>query len=250
MPRPDGRRETRSVSRDAPKYCWSCPKREQVDRRGHPCPSSPERKAEVRRAVLGSIMAMTPEVRSTKSQLIVKRLLDLEAFKRASVVMAYVAMEMEVDPWGLIREAWALGKRVAMPRIHPPMGEPQVGQANGRTLRVFELRQELVDDPQDHSGLRPDVMGILEPKASAPEVPVGEVDLVLVPCVAYDRQGNRLGKGGGFYDRFLAQDDYRATSCGLAFSEQLFASLPRCPHDRPVDVVIAETGVLGTRKTG
>lgn len=222
--------------------CQSCPRRKQLD--GAECPSSQLRKAEMRQAISGSLSAMTPEVRAKKSQLIVRHVLELEAFKRAGVVMAYVAMELEVNPWGLVREAWALGKRVALPRIHPALDEPRVTNAHQRHLLAFELRPELVDDPQDHTGLRADVVGILEPRGNVPEVLAAEIDFLVVPCVAYDRQGFRLGKGGGFYDRFLSQEDLRAATCGLAFSEQVFANLPHCPHDRPVDIVVTESGSL------
>jgi len=238
------------VTDEVPKYCWSCPKREMFERAGRECPSSPRVKAELRRTILGSLSSMTPEVRRQKSLLIVKHLLELPEFKRAGVVMAYVAMEMEVDPWSLIREAWALGKRVAMPRVHPSLENPQLPEDHDLELLALELHEELVDDPQDHSGLRPDVMGILEPKTSAAEIPIAEIDLVVVPCVAFDRQGWRLGRGGGFYDRFLSREDLRAASCGLAFSEQVFSTLPQCPHDRAVDIVTTESGVLRADRGG
>ena len=218
--------------------------REKFDDPLRQCPGSSQRKTLLRKAVMESLSAMTPEVRRTKSQLIVRHLLELDVFKSAAVVMAYVAMEMEVDPWGLIREAWGFGKRVAMPRIDPPLAEARVPENHNHHLRAFELRHADVDDPEEHGDLRPDVMGILEPKPSAPEMPHAEIDVILVPCVAYDRRGARLGKGGGFYDRFLAQDDLDCTSVGLAFSEQLFANLPRCPHDRPVDYVVTEAGII------
>ena len=232
------------MTNEVPKYCWSCPRRDALERAGRECPSSPRVKAELRRTVLGSLASMTPEVRRQKSLLIVKHVLELPEFKRARVMMAYVAMEMEVDPWGLIREAWDLGKRVAMPRVHPPLEGTQIPDDHDHKILALELRPEPVDDPQDHGDLRPDVMGILEPKTSAPEIPIAEIDLVVVPCVAFDRRGQRLGRGGGFYDRFLSSADLKAVSCGLAFSEQVFSSLPQCPHDQAVDVVVAETGVL------
>jgi len=196
----------------------------------------------MRDAVMGGLSAMTPEVRRKKSQRIAKHVLGRKAFKEARVVMAYIAMEMEVDPWELVREAWELGKTVAVPRVEPPLDEPRVRYVHDREIRAYELSAALVDDPREHPDVRADVFGILEPKASAREVPPAEIGLVLVPCVAYDRQGYRMGKGGGFYDRFLAREDLHAVSCGLAFAEQLFNGVPRCPHDQRVDMVVTETG--------
>jgi 5-formyltetrahydrofolate cyclo-ligase len=233
---------------DVPRHCQHCPQRAKVEREGGDCPSSPQRKAELRRAVTASLSAMTPEVRRKKSELIVRRVLELEEFKRAHVVMAYVALELEVDPWLLVRESWALGKVVALPRIEPPLPEPRATYMHNRQIVPFELKQEPVDDPHDHGGLRADAVGILEPKADAAEIPVGEIGLVVVPTVAFDRRGCRLGKGGGFYDRFLARADLKAALCGLAFSEQVFAGLPVCPHDRPVDLLVTEAGVMDFRR--
>lgn len=238
------------MSSELPKHCCDCLLSRQFADPAEECPGSPDRKADLRRVVLESLSSMTPEVRRSKSRRIVKHLLEFEPFKRAETLMAYVAMEMEVDPWTLVREAWALGKRVVLPRIHPPLEGPKVPSDHNHHLRAFELRQQNVDDPQDHADLRPDMMGILEPKESAAEAHVRDIDLVVVPCVAYDRRGCRLGRGGGFYDRFLAHGEFRGLAVGLAFSEQVFKSLPTCPHDQAVAYVATESGILQTGGNG
>lgn len=238
------------MSDRVPIHCRDCLLSRQFDDPASQCPGSPDQKSDLRRVVTESLSAMTPEVRRTKSLRIVKHLLDFEPFKRAEMVMAYVAMEMEVDPWSLIREAWALGKRVVLPRIHPPFDYPKVPSVHNRYLRACELHPQNVDDPREHGDLRPDVMGILEPKDSAAEVPVRDIDLVLVPCVAFDRRGCRLGKGGGFYDRFLAHGEFRGLAVGLAFSEQVFNSLPTCPHDKEVEYIATEIGLIDLSGNG
>lgn len=232
-----------------PKHCRKCPiacglPPEKV---AH-CPGAPERKQELRRAISASLSSMTPEVRRSKSRLIARHVEELGLFRHAETVMAYVAMEMEVDPWSLIVEAWSLGKRVAMPRIDPPLDEPQIPRVHDRYILPFELHAAMVDDPGDHPGLRMDVFGIWEPNTDAPVVDAAALDVILVPCLAYDRRGYRMGKGGGFYDRFLSRDGLRATSVGLAFSEQVFDRLPNCPHDMPVDLLVTESGVTDFRE--
>jgi 5-formyltetrahydrofolate cyclo-ligase len=236
------------VERQRPKQCETCPQWDAVERGGGECHSSPVRKSALRRAIHGSLAAMTPEVRLTKSQLIVRHVLELEEFKRARVVMAYVSMEMEVRPWALLRAAWAQGKIVALPRVEPPLEAPEILAVHDRRIVAYELRERQVDDPQDHDGLEANVMSILEPKGGAQEVPMAEIGLVVVPCVAYDRQGFRLGKGGGFYDRYLSHADLKAATVVLAFSEQVFSQLPHCPHDHPVQILVTEAGVIDMRR--
>lgn len=215
----------------------------------HLCPSAPARKAELRRAVAGSLAAMSPAVRRQKSLLIARHVLTLDAFQRASVIMAYVGMEMEVDPWLVIREAWARGKTVALPRIDPPLEDRRIARMHDRNILPFVLEPQQIENPADHPGLRVDACGILEPKPGAAEISAAEIGLIFVPCIAFDRLGYRMGKGGGFYDRFLSRPDVAAVTVGLAFSEQVFTALPRCPYDHPVSLLVTETGVCDFRKT-
>lgn len=232
-----------------PPHCKVCPTwRANQGDKDFQCPASPRQKARLRRAIYDSLNSMTPEVRRKKSQLICKHLEQLAAYQQARTIMAYLALEMEPDPWPLVRAAWAAGKQVVMPRVDPPFEEPRIPRMHDRRLLPLVLEEQLLDDPADHPGLRMDVFGIFEPKSTAAEMPVGQIGLILVPCLAYDRRGRRMGKGGGFYDRFLARPDMTAVSCGLAFSEQVFACLPACPHDRPVDILVTETGIVDFRK--
>jgi 5-formyltetrahydrofolate cyclo-ligase len=214
----------------------------------HLCPSAPARKAELRRAVAASLATMSPAVHRQKSLLIARHVFELDAFQRASVIMAYVGLEMEVDPWLIVREAWARGKTVALPRIDPPLEDRRIARMHDRHILPFVLESQALDRPADHPGLRVDACGILEPGPGAAEVPAADIGLVFVPCIAFDRLGYRMGKGGGFYDRFLSRPDLTAVTVGLAFSEQVFTALPRCPYDRPVSQLVTETGTCDFRK--
>ncbi|MBN2584005.1 MAG: 5-formyltetrahydrofolate cyclo-ligase [Planctomycetes bacterium] len=207
------------------------------------CPGLPEHKSELRRAITVSLSSMTPEIRRQKSEAICRHVKGIDLYARARTVMAYVALEMEPDPWSLIREMWQAGKRVVVPRVEPPFEEPRIGYLHQRKVIPVLLKPQYVDDPHDHGELEMTVFGICEPKSAAAAVPPDEIDLILVPCLAFDRHGNRMGKGGGFYDRFLSQNGVSAATCGLAFSEQVFGHLPVCPHDHPVDLLVTETGV-------
>ena len=71
-----------------------------------------------------------------------------------------------------------------------------------------------------------------------------DIDLIVAPALAIDRHGRRLGRGGGYYDKFLAQPALRATICAFVFAEQLLDDLPHLPHDQPVDMVVTDAEVL------
>ena len=93
------------------------------------------------------------------------------------------------------------------------------------------------------AGLERSRYGILEPTASEARPP-GEIDLVIAPGLAFDRAGNRLGRGGGYYDRFLAQDELRAVVCGVAFNEQVISDLPTDERDRRVGMLVTDREVF------
>lgn len=155
---------------------------------------------------------------------IARRLKQLEPYRQARIVHCYVSWRNEVDTRRLIADMLASGKRVVVPVVDLPR----------RRLRHSEITS--LDD------LEPGTFGILEPRPDRfRPVPPEELDLVLVPGVAFDRQGYRIGFGGGYYDDFL-----RHLSCpkiGLAYQFQLVDDLPRRPGDERVDVIITEEGL-------
>jgi 5-formyltetrahydrofolate cyclo-ligase len=226
-----------------PQICRICPQMA-LRAPAAECPASPSRKGLIRRAVMTSLGSMSPEVRRQKSLAIARRIQAHDLFHSARMIMVYAAMELEVDLWSLVLEAWRLGKRVSMPRIVPPLDEPRIARVHDRRILPYEVAPADVEEAADHPGLQMDIMGIWEPKPASRPVALAEVDLLLVPCTAYDRRGMRMGKGGGFYDRLLSSDGLRAAIAGVAFSEQIFASLPHCPHDRAVQMIFCESALL------
>lgn len=75
-------------------------------------------------------------------------------------------------------------------------------------------------------------------------IPIGEIDLVVTPAVAFDDEGNRLGRGGSYYDRFFANEKLKAVKCGFAFAEQRIDSVPVTDHDQPVDFLVTDEEVI------
>jgi 5-formyltetrahydrofolate cyclo-ligase len=88
-----------------------------------------------------------------------------------------------------------------------------------------------------------EVAGLRNPVAGLP-VPFEEIDLVVTPALAFDRKGNRLGRGGSYYDRFFTNEKLLASKCGFAFAEQLIDSIPVAEHDVPVDFLVTDEGVI------
>jgi 5-formyltetrahydrofolate cyclo-ligase len=168
---------------------------------------------------------LSAEARTARAKSACERLLEHEAFARAHTLLAYAALRFELDPGPLVERAAALGKRVALPRVDAESGELR--------LHAYMQGDELLE-----SGF-----GVREPRPQAPPVAREEVDLVLVPGLAFDARGYRLGYGKGFYDRLLPRLQ-GAVRIGLAFELSLLAEVPNAAHDVPVDAVITEKRVL------
>jgi 5-formyltetrahydrofolate cyclo-ligase len=165
------------------------------------------------------------------SRLIFQQLTALPEYIAARTVMFYLDLRSEVRTRWFLPTAWAEGKRVVVPYCE-----------NGN-IELFLL--------QDMQELSPGMMGVLEPKPELRhrddrKVDPTELDLVIVPGVAFDHRGGRLGYGKGYYDRFLHQLRDNATKLAICFECQLFPELPLLPHDIPMDRVVTETMVYGT----
>lgn len=151
-------------------------------------------------------------------------LLDLPQTARARTISLFWGVTgLEPDTSRLIPELLKLDKRVCLPRIIPDFG--------------MELRLYTPGCP-----MAPASFGIREPTIECPLVPREQVDLVVVPALCYDRQGFRLGYGGGYYDRWLA--DYAGPTVGMCRQAVLLDCVPREDHDKPVQTVITEEQVL------
>lgn len=170
------------------------------------------------------LSAQNKERRDSKSRLIQKKLFEHQAFCKASVVCFYVAMPVEVDTRPMIQEALKIGKRVLVP----------LADLENKELKLYEIRDLDTD-------LEVGALGILEPrKDRARLADAKEVDCVIVPGMAFDSQGHRLGRGGGFYDRFLSKFSAKTPKIALAFSFQVLPQIPQETHDQRVDIVLTE----------
>jgi 5-formyltetrahydrofolate cyclo-ligase len=175
-------------------------------------------KSQLRNKILFKLRNQKEEDRNQKSRIIKDRLFRTFEFKKAKTVMFYIAFDGEVDTQEMIEKARILGKKIAVP----------VCRRN---------RQIMPCILKDKAKLVRGLYGILEP-ANKKSVGLGSIDLVIVPGVAFDKRGMRLGRGKGYYDRFLKKLPDRTSSIGLAFDFQILPSTPATPVDVSVDKVI------------
>lgn len=168
---------------------------------------------------------LSQEYREKAGQAICAAVLALPQTQAAKTIFCYVSIGDEVDTGELITAALAAGKRVCVPKTWAG-GTMQARQITGL--------QEL----------QPAAFGLLEPPEDAPLVPPAAIDLVVVPALACDETGCRLGYGGGYYDRFLPQAG--GTTLCLCYATLLQKKLPGGPLDVPVQLVVTEKAVLQT----
>ena len=186
----------------------------------------------LRTDLLARRQALSQPASKFKSHAIGQRLCAHAAFKEARTLALYAATQGEVDPRAIYEEAYARGKVAAYPRVE------------GNRLVFYEV--------EDTDDLEPGAFGIHEPPADydgdviAPEA----FDVVLVPGIAFDPLGYRLGFGHGYYDKFLPQVRADALRVGLAFACQIVPTLPHAAHDIPMHRVITEEADYDAAATG
>jgi len=151
------------------------------------------------------------------------RLAQLPEFVQARTVIGYSALRKELDPTGLLALAASLGKRLGLPRV----------QGDRLQLHAYAPNDAL----QEHA------LGMLEPVASAPLIADAEVDLIVVPALALDAEGYRIGYGQAFYDRLLPRL-VQAFRVGVAYDFQVVSELPRQAHDVAMHCVVSDTRTL------
>jgi len=186
-----------------------------------------ERKQELRAAALQRRRSIEREELRALSARVEANLVSLKEYKDAGLVVSYCAKDDEVQTRPIIEKALADGKRVAVPVTDVPT----------KTLSFSEV-VSFEDD------LAPGAFRILEPKPERIRpVSIAQADVVLVPLVAWDEQGHRLGYGAGYFDRALAGAK-NVTKVGLALESQRLPEIPESRHDVPLDVIVTEKRVV------
>jgi len=186
-----------------------------------------EAKRAMRQRVLAERDAIPETARAAASAVIAGRIGGRADFQAARAVLVTLPFRNEWDTRVLVRAALAAGKTVAAPRVD-----------NGS--RMLELYA--IADPERDVG--PSPKGIPEPLSHCPRVSRDAIDFVVVPGLAFDRDGHRLGYGGGYYDRLLPLLSPRAARVAGAFDLQLVREVPVGPNDVGIDAVVTESREL------
>lgn len=186
--------------------------------------STKRTKREARKAMCTRRDQLDPDCAQAQGREILRRFVELDDYRQARCMACYVSVGREVETRDLIRMALSDGKQVGVPvtRPHGQMDFQRIGSLDA---------------------LRPAPFGLLEPERDASAVIAPEAfDLVIVPGAAFDRKGNRLGLGGGYYDRFLEQTPGKRVA--LIYGFQVVDTVPIEPHDLKVDMIVTQDEVI------
>lgn len=182
-----------------------------------------ELKSDLRTRMRAKLAAQSDRDRREASAAACEQLAGLDAFRHASTVMLYMPLPDEVDVTATAIRCFQSGKNVCVPRV------------DWARCDMDPVEAASFDD----EAMAPDEHGIRTPRDGAPVLPT-VIDLVVVPGLAFDPNGNRLGRGGGFYDRFLRRLRRGATTIGLAFDLQIVDVVPADDRDFTVDWVVTD----------
>ena len=189
-------------------------------------------KQTLKQEILEKRKSITREEIKGKSAKINENFYSLDEFKEAKNVMLYVSFNNEVSTIEIIKELLIKkGKNVIVPYV----------LKNNPILQLSELK--------NFNELEPKTFGILEPKDSYVRgFSYKNIDLIILPGVAFDQNGHRIGYGYGYYDRFLKKLSKNVVKVGFAFDFQLVEKIPEERHDVPVDIVVTEERILRVQK--
>ncbi|WP_433743147.1 5-formyltetrahydrofolate cyclo-ligase [Falsibacillus pallidus] len=184
-------------------------------------------KKEIRKEIKKKLDALSFLEHAQKSYLTASTLFSTPEWKNAQTIGITVSNSPELDTWSIIKRAWDEGKRTAVPKCLPE----NKGMVFKQLTTFTELERVF--------------FGLYEPKESTSPILKVDIDLMIVPGLAYQKNGYRIGFGGGYFDRYLS--DYEGAALSLAFKEQIVDSLPFESFDIPVHKIIVEREVIDCR---
>lgn len=179
-----------------------------------------EEKQNLRRVMRELERGLSPRYRRASSLAICTHMLGMPEYQAADTVFCFVGTEREIDTRPILEDVLQRGKTLCVPLCVCP--------------GYFEVRQIT-----ELSQLVPGMMGILEPTQDCPLVDTDSIDFAIIPCLACNHAGQRLGKGGGYYDRFLSH--YRGGTVMVCQEKLIREEIPVEPHDYPIHWVLTET---------
>lgn len=189
--------------------------------------SPQQEKENLRRSMRRLRAAIPPAERSRLADLIEEALFGVPEVRQARTILLFYSFGTEVATAGMTQRILGSGRRLLLPYL-----------ADDGTMEATEVRPGDPLEPTSYGPREPRTRIAVDPKT---------VDLVVTPGLAFDRRGNRLGYGGGYYDRYLAHMGGTTLRVGVGFSLQLVDRVPREPGDQRIDLVVTDQGVLDVR---
>ncbi len=185
-------------------------------------------KSQIRADMARVLSAMTEDIVADRMRQIEDRLFGFANFQEARIPLLYINSGREVKTQRIINNCYGFNKMVILPLFDPNTGE-------ARLLKI--------DDPS--ADLRRGRSGTMEPDPNrCKEVPLECIDIAILPGLAFDEKGGRLGGGDGTYDRLLPKLPITTRKVALTLEDQILGQLPMEPHDRHVDIIITESRII------
>ncbi|MFH1418305.1 MAG: 5-formyltetrahydrofolate cyclo-ligase [Planctomycetota bacterium] len=182
-------------------------------------------KKELRTRLRSVLAAISPESLQKQSRFAAEILFQQPEYQQAESMMIYLSHGREADTTPIVLQAWKDRKRILAPQV----------SWESRQMIPLEINNLDEDVGRSQFGFREPIRGV--------PIPIELIDLVIVPGLAFDPSGNRLGRGRGFYDRFLAREEFTGKACGLSLEVQIVDSIPARPHDVKVSMLVTEQRV-------
>ncbi|WP_040215154.1 5-formyltetrahydrofolate cyclo-ligase [Clostridium polynesiense] len=188
-------------------------------------------KKDVRKKIIAQRDILSEEEIRERSEIIKNKLFDIDEYKNAKNIFLFTSFGSEVDTHEIIRQALRQGKRVAVPRVN-------------KETKLMEAK--IIDNLED---MAEGYYGILEPSEAAEEMSPESIDLIIMPGVAFDLKGGRIGYGAGFYDKFLKEVSESTPKIAIAYELQLIEEVPMESYDVRIDGVITEKRITIFKKS-
>jgi 5-formyltetrahydrofolate cyclo-ligase len=185
-------------------------------------------KEQIRKDIAKTLSSTTEKQRIEKTKAIEARLFGFANFLEARIALLYIDRENEVRTKSILKRAYDFNKIVVLPAFDPE-------RLKMTTLKVDHPDKDLVPGPR----------GVAEPNpARCKPVPLQKIDIAIIPGLAFDEKGARIGSGFGYYDRFIPDLPATTRKVALAFEEQIIPQVPTESHDKHVDIIITDKRII------
>lgn len=187
-----------------------------------------DKKLEIRNEIGKCLDALSDGDRQKKNKIITERLFNFANFLEAKISLLYMDLGYEVKTLEIIKKCFSYNKVVVLP-----------------AFAEDNYRMKLMKIDNFDSSLRPGPRGVLEPNpARCKRVPIEQIDIAIIPGIAFDEKGGRIGSGKGYYDRLIPDLAITTRKVALAFEEQLIPQVPMESHDKHVDIIITDERII------